>query len=108
MPEIIRAENTVSRYGGEEFLLVMPDSKFDVVLKRANQLLEKTRDLTLTHKNKSLGHVTLSIGVAIFPEQWDTSISIVSIADKALYKARTNGRDQVQVADLNMAMDPDT
>lgn len=103
MTENLRAEDTVSRYGGEEFLIVMPDSDLKVTLARANLLLEKTRDLNLSYKNKSLGKVTLSIGVSIFPEHGETSTSIVSIADQALYTSKTNGRDQAQIANITFS-----
>ena len=57
-----------------------------------------TRKLTLNYKNKSLGYVTMSIGIAMYSEYGDTSTSIIAVADKALYKAKIEGRDQVQVA----------
>jgi diguanylate cyclase (GGDEF)-like protein len=102
MSEVVRADDIVSRYGGEEFLIVMPDTELDIVTKRAQLLVEKTRELTLNYKNKSLGHVTLSIGIAMYSEHGETSTSIISVADQALYKAKNEGRDQVQVADLNL------
>ena len=102
MSETVRADDIVSRYGGEEFLIVMPDSEIHVVTKRAQLLVERTRELTLNHKNKSLGHVTMSIGIAMYSEHGDTSTSIIAVADQALYKAKTEGRDQVQVAELTM------
>lgn len=98
MADNVRGEDTVSRYGGEEFMVIMPDSDIHTTVKRAELLIEKTRELSLSYKNKSLGHVTLSIGVSVFPDNGEKSATLISLADQALYKAKTNGRDQVQVA----------
>jgi len=91
----IRQEDLAFRYGGEEFLLVLPCAAFDGVPPRIEQIREQITHVTIEHRHRTLGPVTLSIGVAIFPDHGDSADEVISNADAALYMAKTGGRNRV-------------
>src|ERR1700691_4691000 len=64
----VRAEDFVCRYGGEEFVVILPTADVETSRTRAERLRSKMRELTVMHQGKSLGMVTISVGVAAFPE----------------------------------------
>jgi len=89
----IRHPDTIGRYGGEEFLIVLPHSTMKAATEQAQRLCEKVRALSIVIGDETLS-VTISIGVAqyrIEKEDWQT---FLSRADRALYQAKTDGRDQ--------------
>ncbi len=92
----IRKEDIACRYGGEEFLLIMPGVSMEIALERANELNLSVKRLHT--QNTSLKHITISAGVAIFPDHGSTSKDIIKAADAALYRAKEEGRDRVVVA----------
>jgi diguanylate cyclase (GGDEF)-like protein len=93
-----RLSDIACRYGGEEFVLILPEASLDVTLAWAERLQEKVRHLKLEHKNQSLGSLTISLGVAVFPDHGVTSEAVLKSADTALYRAKNEGRDCVVVA----------
>ena len=94
----IRAEDIACRYGGEEFLLLLPGANLKKSVQRAEELKEKVRYLNVVHQGQSLGKVTLSFGVAAFPQHGTTPQVLVQAADQALYHAKEEGRDRVMSA----------
>lgn len=95
----VRGEDIACRYGGEEFTLIMPDANLDVSLKRAQRLREDIKHLDLEHRGQTVGAITLSLGVAAFPDHGSTGEAVLSAADAALYRAKREGRDRVAVAE---------
>ena len=95
----VRAEDIACRYGGEEFMLLLPEATLDVTLQRAQRLREGFKHLNVPHRGGSLGTVTLSLGVAAFPDHGMTAEAILYAADRALYQAKAEGRDCVVVAE---------
>jgi diguanylate cyclase (GGDEF)-like protein len=91
----VRQSDIVCRYGGEEFLLILPDASLDVTLQRAEQIRTGVKCLNVQYRSQSLGPVTLSIGVAIFPDHGLTGAAAIQAADSALYRAKNEGRDRV-------------
>lgn len=91
----IRAEDVACRYGGREFVLLMPEASLEITQQRANTLLEKVRDLHFDHDGAPLGTVTLSIGVSAFPEHGTTPIALLQSADLALKAACEQGRNRI-------------
>lgn len=91
----VRATDIVCRYGGEEMSIILPnttkDEAFATAQKICNRVAEKT--FKLTGNNET--HVTISLGVSTFPFDGDTAPKIIEAADKKLYKAKNNGRNQV-------------
>lgn len=97
----IRSSDIPCRYGGEEFTLILPDASLEVVRKRAEELRAAGRRLKVWHVYRWLGVVTLSMGVAMFPDHGTTAKAILQAADSALYRAKQTGRDRVCVAGEN-------
>jgi diguanylate cyclase (GGDEF)-like protein/PAS domain S-box-containing protein len=102
----IRGEDIACRYGGEEFLLIMPEAPPEVVVQRADALRQELRELRLEFRGQSLGTVTTSAGVAMFPEHGSTAESIINSADVALYRAKAEGRDRVVAAEPGATLAP--
>lgn len=97
----VRASDVACRYGGEEFTLILPDTSLEVIQQRAEMLRNEIKQVRSLHSGKSLGAVTLSVGVALFPLHGVTSESLLHAADAALYQAKRAGRDRVVVAETN-------
>lgn len=89
----LRREDIACRYGGEEFTLIMLDTSLDTVIRRAEQIRAAAKQLALTYRGQALGPVTLSLGIAVFPKHGTTGERLVRVADQALYRAKTMGRD---------------
>lgn len=95
----IRTEDIVCRYGGEEFLLVIPGASIEVSIRHATELLEIIRNKDLSHKGSPLGKLTISIGIASIYSHGEDPKLVIAAADKALYQAKKNGRDQFVIAE---------
>ncbi len=94
----IRAEDFVCRFGGEEFVVILPTADLAASSMRAERLRSKVKELTILHQGRSMGMITISIGVAAFPEHGMSPKELMAAADAALYEAKRGGRDQVVVA----------
>jgi diguanylate cyclase (GGDEF)-like protein len=92
----LREGDKLFRYGGEEFLVVLNRSSPIACSKVAERILQGVRSNTLFYKEHEI-KITLSIGAASLKEA-DTFDSFIDRADKALYKAKSNGKDQLVVA----------
>jgi diguanylate cyclase (GGDEF)-like protein len=92
-----REQGLAFRYGGEEFLLLMPGIGHDQAAVRAEEILTRIGTLRVEHKGDELGPITASIGVATAPDQCPTQ-SIIRTADAALLRAKSCGRNRVEVA----------
>jgi diguanylate cyclase (GGDEF)-like protein len=89
MREAARPVDCVARYGGEEFVVLMPDTAPADALEMAEHIRARVA------AKKFMGRkMTLSIGVASFPEDADGAEALISIADEALYQAKREGRDR--------------
>lgn len=93
-----RREDIACRYGGEEFVLILPDANEEVGIERAKAILHATTQLAVSHQGCSLSPVTTSIGLAMFPAQGTTNAALLAAADKALYQAKEQGRNRLHVA----------
>jgi len=93
-----RATDICCRYGGEEFVIVLPESSSRDAAIRANALRIEVKNLRLQYKKQTLGLLTLSVGTAAFPEHGMTSEELLTIADRCLYESKARGRDVVTVA----------
>jgi len=89
MRESARPVDCVARYGGEEFVVMMPDTVAADALELAEHIRARVAAKKFTGRK-----MTLSIGVATFPEDADSAEGLISIADEALYQAKREGRDR--------------
>jgi diguanylate cyclase (GGDEF)-like protein len=94
----LRGEDVVCRYGGEEFTLILPEASLEATRHRAEQLRAAVKQVIPRFRGQSLEAVTLSIGVASFPQNGDTGEALLRTADSSLYQAKQQGRDRVVVA----------
>jgi len=95
----IRVEDIVCRFGGEEFVVILPTADVNAAYARGERIRSKIRELTVLHQGHSLGMVTVSIGVAALPEHGTSPQVLLDAADAALYRAKREGRDRVVKAD---------
>ena len=94
----VRGEDIPCRYGGEEFLLIMPGAPLDIAHQRAERFREAVKHLNLSFREQALGMITISIGVAVYPQHGLAAEAILDSADGALYEAKESGRDRVVIA----------
>ena len=94
----VRASDAACRYGGEEFVFVLPEASQKITQMRAEHMREEMRNLHISFQDQILEAVTLSIGVAVFPANGSTGDAILKAADAALYQAKDAGRDRVILA----------
>jgi diguanylate cyclase (GGDEF)-like protein/PAS domain S-box-containing protein len=93
-----RASDICCRYGGEEFAIILPESSSHDAAIRADALRSEVKRLRLQYKKQTVGQLTLSVGVAAFPEHGSTSVELLKAADQCLYESKSGGRDVVTVA----------
>jgi diguanylate cyclase (GGDEF)-like protein len=94
----IRGSDIACRYGGEELTLILPEAPLEILKQRAEQLREAVKHLKVHNPQEMVGVITLSIGVACFPEHGLTGEAVLEAADAALYRAKEEGRDRVVIA----------
>jgi len=97
LTETIRGGDIACRYGGEEFLLILPDISVAAIEQRLHKLLFHIRDLRIAYQTQEF-IITASMGAAMFPERGDDVQTVVTVADDALYQAKRRGRDQFVMA----------
>jgi diguanylate cyclase (GGDEF)-like protein/PAS domain S-box-containing protein len=95
-----RATDICCRYGGEEFAIILPESTAHDAALRANALRSEVKSLRLQYKKQNLGPLSISAGVAAFPEHASASDELLQIADQCLYESKSRGRDIVTMASL--------
>ena len=92
-----RSQDIACRYGGEEFALVLTDSTLDGAFKRAEILRQQVKQLSVEYDGQLLGAISVSMGVALFPEHGSTMGDVLRASDQALYSAKREGRDRVSM-----------
>jgi len=97
----IREEDIVCRYGGDEFIIVLPDSNKTVTVERAEEICKLVKTFAFKFNDKTLGQISLSVGVAIFPENGPDFDSIMQVVDECLFRAKRTGKGLVAVANIN-------
>ncbi len=95
----LRKGDLTCRYGGEEFILILPESTTEDTIKRADQLREGVKSLRVQHQGLPLGEVTISIGIACFPQHGKSMYEMLRAVDTALHRAKSAGKDCVTIAE---------
>ncbi len=95
----VRTQDMVFRYGGEEFLLLLPEASLEIALERAEELRMAFSQTPMRIDDQDLPPltVTLSCGVAAFPQHADEGDALICFADRALYAAKEHGRNRTQI-----------
>ena len=92
----LRAVDVASRYGGEEFCILLPQTGIAEAGTIADRIRQRVSTTDFPHgKSQPLGHVTISIGVSTFTKNIDTPENIIAAADRALYQAKSFGKDRI-------------
>ena len=99
LAERVRREDVACRYGGEEFVLILAEASSEIVRQRAEDIRREFPKLQILHRGQVLESVTLSLGVAMFPDHGATGRDVLRAADDAMYRAKAQGRNRVVVAE---------
>jgi len=99
----VRESDIACRVGGEEFALLLPEGPLSVATQRAEDIRKAVSDMTLKHDDQDLGAVTVSLGVATFPDHGTTADALIRAADQVLYEAKRKGRNRVVSAGVRRA-----
>lgn len=101
-----RGGDVASRMGGEELLVLLPGADIEATRSKAERLRSAVARLDAMHHGRSLGGVTISLGVAVYPENAADAEALLRAADTALYRAKNEGRDRVSVAEQRSVPPP--
>jgi len=96
MKKCVRLADIVCRYGGEEFVIVMPGASEATVSKCAEEIRSRFQELRVVSENKEI-QATLSLGAAIYPLHGSSVDEVFVHADRAMYQAKQGGRNRVVI-----------
>ena len=99
----VRESDIPCRYGGEEFVLALPGASLAITQMRAEKVRAALEHLSITTPRGAIVNVTGSLGVAVYPDNGATWREVVTAADRALYRAKSEGRNRV-VTDADPAV----
>jgi diguanylate cyclase (GGDEF)-like protein/PAS domain S-box-containing protein len=91
----IREDDIVCRYGGDEFVIVLPDTAHKVTIERAELICNAVKQSSFKYKAETLAGISISLGVASFPANGSDVETLIKAADNALLSAKRNGRGKV-------------
>ena len=94
----VREGDVVSRWGGEEFMILMPEIDQPAAVQRAESIRSDISQLRPVFQQQPLGKVSVSIGMSFYPQHGHTAQLLIAAADHALYAAKSAGRDRVVIA----------
>ena len=95
----IRSDDVACRYGGEEFVIVLPECPLPLATGRAEEICQRIRKNSTPRPGEEREPVTVSVGVAVYDEGGASTVALLlKLADQALYQAKHDGRDRVVVA----------
>lgn len=99
---VMRPSDQASRYGGEEFVVILPETAANGAYLLAEEIRKNVEALNIPHEGSKIAAcLTISIGIAsVVPSGDDTALSLVKLADTALYKAKDGGRNRVVVSEI--------
>lgn len=91
----VRGEDIPCRFGGEEFVAILPGASIEDGVEKAESLRTLIGELTVAYNGADLPQVSVSVGVAVFPEHGFSGVDVLHVADQALYRAKREGRNRV-------------
>jgi diguanylate cyclase (GGDEF)-like protein/PAS domain S-box-containing protein len=99
LSRVAQGDNLACRLGGEELLLILPDIALEEAMALSEKLRRKIEKLSVVHRGQQLGKITASFGVAEYPRHGDSQREVLRAADRALYGAKSAGRNCVVAAE---------
>jgi diguanylate cyclase (GGDEF)-like protein/PAS domain S-box-containing protein len=96
--EHVRGEDIACRYGGDEFIIILPDASLNVTRERSDFIYNYFRQFNLQFEEQSLEPIMLSMGIGVSPDDDSTVQAILKAVDDAMYKVKREGRDHPRVA----------
>ena len=104
MSKVTRQTDTLARYGGEEFAIILPETDTGGARFLAERLLEQVREHRSSIENgQTIGRITISLGVATYPDHADGAKALVDAADSALLQAKREGKHRLCVCEASAA-----
>src|SRR5690606_11277634 len=99
LSECVRQVDTLARYGGDEFTILLVDTPHEVALKVGERIRSRVESHLFEAGRAGTLRLTISIGVATCPDHGRTREAVLDAADKAMYRAKSEGRNRVCSAD---------
>lgn len=87
------------RYGGEEFVIILPEISAEAAFERAEKIRSEVSTVRVRLRGERLGQVTISAGVAMYPQSGELLDQLLRVADRSLYEAKHRGRNQTVFGD---------
>jgi len=97
LASVFRQTDLICRYGGEEFCVLMPGTQVEGCQQRAEDLRQRVESESFEYEGHALGPLTISVGIAAWPEMPIAPESLIVFADQALYRAKQSGRNRVEI-----------
>ncbi len=97
-----RAYDGIYRYGGEEFLIVLPGLDSIAAQKKGELVQQKMKTMSVLLENKMLPYPTMSIGISEYPLHAENIQQLIDLSDQALYQAKQKGRDRIEIAKADL------
>ncbi len=98
----VRNEDIICRYGGEEFVAILPEISLEGALERAEYVRRMISEIRSRFRGEGLREITISIGVATYPQNGESTDQMLRASDRALYEAKSRGRNCVVLADQSV------
>ena len=99
LKEVLRKNDLIYRYGGDEFVLIIPHADKETSQKIGERILKKVKNKEFVYPGSTqCCRLTVSIGIALFPENGKSRQDILALADKMMYAAKSSGRGTVRMA----------
>ena len=96
----IRSCDIACRYGGQKFILILPESNPSDIRDRANKIRLAVKDLRIEDRGEILDPISISLGLAYFPEHGLTGKALIEASELALQEAKAQGRDRIVTAEI--------
>ena len=94
---VLRSADVACRYGGEEFCILLPQTTVTEAGVIAERMRQKVAETVYPHgKSQPMGHVSVSVGISTFAKHIDTAESVIAAADRALYNAKSLGKNRTE------------
>ncbi len=101
LQQSVRSEDVVCRYGGEEFVIILPEISRELAMERAEAIRKSVAHLRMKYRGEPLRQISISVGLAMYPNPARDTADLLRMSDQALYEAKHAGRDRIHVARSN-------